>query len=166
MINVPKLFVPEQCFRLVKQFEGLRLSPYLCPAGIPTIGYGCTHYEPGNEVSMKDGPITLERAEGLLRRHLGLFYHRVERLTKPGLNENQMSALTSLAYNIGSEAFSRSTLLRKVNADPSDLSIGDEFRRWNKATVGGRLVVLPGLAKRRGQEASLYYLPVAKVLQS
>lgn len=157
--------VPSQCFRLVKKYEGLSLKPYLCPAGIPSIGYGCTYYEPGQPVSMKDAPIDQARAESLLRRHLALYWFNVNRLVGPELNDNQMSALTSFAYNVGVTAFATSTLIRKVNEDPEDPSIADEFRKWNKATVGGRKVVLPGLVKRRAEEASLYYLPVANVLQ-
>jgi lysozyme len=156
--------VSSQCFRLVKKYEGLSLTPYICPAGVPSIGYGCTYKEQGQPVTRKDPAISQERAESLLKRHLELFWFKVDTLVRPELNLNQMSALTSLAYNIGIAAFSTSTLLRKVNDDHEDPTIADEFRRWNKARVAGRLVVLPGLVKRRQEELTLYYLPVANVI--
>jgi lysozyme len=72
-----------------------------------------------------------------------------------------MSALTSLAYNIGLSAFSTSTLLRKVNGNPDDQSIADEFRRWNK--VNG--AVIRGLVNRRNEEAKIYFSPIENVAQ-
>ena len=55
---------------LCKHFEGLKLKPYICPAGVPTVGYGSTFYEDGRRVSMDDPAITQQRAEELLRREL------------------------------------------------------------------------------------------------
>ena len=51
---------------LAKSFEGLYLTPYLCPAGVATIGYGATYYENGTRVQLTDPPITRARAEALL----------------------------------------------------------------------------------------------------
>lgn len=138
---------------LVATFEGLSLKPYLCPAGIPTIGYGSTFYEIGNPVSMKDPPITKERALEILAKNLTSFQNKVFHLTPFGLTDNQYQALTSFAYNVGLDAFSRSTLLRKVNANCNDPSIRDEFMRWNK--VNG--TVVRGLVNRRIKEANLYF---------
>ena len=50
---------------LARRFEGLYLTPYLCPAGVPTVGYGATYYEDGGHVQLTDPPITLERAEAM-----------------------------------------------------------------------------------------------------
>jgi len=153
--------VSETCFNLIKKFEGISLTPYLCNAGVPTIGYGSTWYEVGQPVSMKDPPITKEIAEAMLRQNLKVFWNTVYKLTRHELNDNQMSALTSLAYNIGLSAFSTSTLLRKVNGNPDDQSIADEFRRWNK--VNG--AVIRGLVNRRNEEAKIYFSPIENVAQ-
>ncbi len=75
-------------------------------------------------------------------------------VNKP-LTTNQWSALVSFVYNIGVSAFQRSTLLKKVNANPSDPTIRDEFMKWNKANGA----VLPGLTNRRRDEANLYFKP-------
>ena len=81
--------------------------------------------------------------------------HRLKELgvDTSNLNQNQFNALVSFAYNVGTGNFSSSTLLKKVNRNPDDLTIKDEFLRWNKA--GGK--VLNGLTNRRNEEADLYF---------
>ena len=81
------------------------------------------------------------------------FAKRVNTLVTSNLNQNQFNALVSFAYNVGTGNFSSSTLLKKVNRNPDDLTIKDEFLRWNKA--GGK--VLNGLTNRRNEEAILYF---------
>lgn len=156
------MFVPKQCIDLVKKWEGCSLTPYLCPAGVPTIGYGCTHYPHdmaigktryARNVKMKDPAITQEEADAMLEHNLSIFWQSVDNLIKPTLNDNQMSAIVSLAYNIGLGAFRTSTILRKINHNPEDPTIRDEFLRWNK--VNGDVV--RGLHNRRVNEAGLYF---------
>ena len=65
----------------------------------------------------------------------------------------QFDALVSFAYNVGVGNFAKSTLLKKVNANPNDPTIRSEFEKWNKAN--GR--VLKGLVTRRKEEADLYF---------
>lgn len=137
---------------LVKSFEGLRLTAYKCSAGKDTIGYGNTFYEDGSKVKPGD-KITVYRAVKLLEFILDKFEDSVEKLVTPELNENQMAALVSFAYNCGVGNLKSSTLLKKVNADPNDPTIADEFKKWTKA--GGK--VLTGLVKRRNAEATLYF---------
>jgi lysozyme len=137
---------------LIKEFEGCLLNAYKCSAGVPTIGYGATFYENGTKVKIGD-KITQQRANELLVYHLDLFADKVTPLIKKELNENQFSALVSFAFNLGSGALSKSTLLKKVNANPNDASIGAEFLKWNKA--GGK--VLAGLTRRRKAESELYF---------
>lgn len=137
---------------LVKSFEGLRLTAYKCSAGKDTIGYGNTFYEDGSKVKPGD-KITVERAVKLLEFMLDKFEDSVDKLVTPELNENQKSALVSFAYNCGVGNLKSSTLLKKVNADPNDPSIADEFKKWTKA--GGK--VLTGLVKRRNAESILYF---------
>lgn len=144
--------VNKATIELIKRFEGLKLNAYLCPAGIATIGYGSTYYPNGTRVKMGD-TCTQVQAEFWLLKIVGSFALHVQKgLTKP-VNENQFGAMVSLAYNVGIANFYRSTLLKKVNANPNDESIGAEFLRWNKA--GGK--VLAGLTKRRQAEKELYF---------
>lgn len=141
---------------LMHQFEGLKLEAYLCPANIPTIGWGNTRYESGRKVQLGE-KISKERADALFLWWVNSFATQVKQLIAKGvtLNENQFSALVSFAYNVGTANLRSSTLLRKVNANPNDPTIFNEFLRWNKA--GG--MVLAGLTRRRQAEAKLYFKP-------
>ena len=131
---------------LIKQFEGLELEAYICPAGKVTLGYGSTG--PDIKLGMK---WTKEQAEDRLKNDLGTFSKGVRNLIKVVLNENQFSAVVALAYNIGLGNFKSSTLLKKLNA--SDFAgAAAEFERWNKG--GGK--VLKGLIKRREAEKALF----------
>ena len=137
---------------LMHQFEGLKLDAYLCPANIPTIGWGSTFYENGRKVKLGD-KITKDRADALFLGVAEDFAKRVRTLLKKELNENQFSALVSFTYNVGVGALQKSTLLKKVNLNPADLTIHNEFMKWNKA--GGK--VLNGLTRRREAESKLYF---------
>ena len=138
---------------LIKKFEGLKLKPYLCSAGVPTIGYGNTLYEDGRKVSMKDSVITESRATELLSYSLRNLEQQVDSFCRDDINQNQFDALVSFAFNLGPYNLKSSTLLKKVNKNPKDPTIRDEFMRWTKA--GGK--VLKGLVERRKAEADLYF---------
>ena len=137
---------------LLHHFEALRLEAYLCPAKVPTIGWGNTRYENGTAVKLGD-KITKERADELFENILNTFAVGVKRLVKSNINDNQFSALVCFAYNVGLGNFQKSTLLRILNENPNDPEIRNQFMRWNKA--GGK--VLNGLTRRRKAEADLYY---------
>jgi lysozyme len=140
-------------YLLITKFEGLRLKPYLCSAKIPTIGYGNSYYPDGKRVTLLDKDITKQQAFDMFKEVANRFAKRVDTLVTSNLNQNQFNALVSFAYNVGTGNFSSSTLLKKVNKNPDDLTIKDEFLRWNKA--GGK--VLNGLTNRRNEEAILYF---------
>lgn len=140
---------------IIRKYEGLRLQAYLCPAGVWSIGFGNTFYENGSKVQEGD-KITIDRADRLLFDIVQKFEISVRGLVKKPLNENQIGALTSFAFNVGVGSLKSSTLLKKVNANPDDLTIRNEFLRWTKA--GGKQ--LKGLVARREAEADLYFLPV------
>lgn len=130
---------------LIKQFEGCKLSAYLCPAGIPTIGYGRT-------TGVKLGQtITQSQADAWVVEEYDAFEARVYRIVTVPLTANQLGALVSFAYNVGTGALASSTLLRLLNAGDYK-GAAAQFARWNKA--GGR--VLAGLTKRRAAEAALF----------
>lgn len=145
--------VSETGLEIIKEHEGLVLTPYLCPAGIPTIGYGNTYYEDGTRVKLTDAPITKLRAEHLLKHVLKNYEAGVNRYVQVYLNQNQFDAVVSFAYNLGLGALQRSTLLKRINNNPFDEDIYDQFLRWNRAN--GR--ILKGLKRRRKQEADLYF---------
>ena len=147
----------ENCFRIIQAGEGCKLAAYLCPAGIPTIGYGHTA---GVHLGMFCTSVQasawlcedVHYAEGLIHEHV----------TAP-LNQNQFDALCSLIFNVGPGARGvkdgiitlksgvPSTLLRMLN-----LSIyagaADEFLKWCHGAGG----ILPGLAIRRARERALF----------
>jgi lysozyme len=142
-------------YLFITKHEGLKLKPYLCPAKIPTIGYGNCYYPDGKRVTLLDKQITKQEALEMFKEIANKFAKRVDELVKTELTQNQFNALVSFAYNVGTGNFASSTLLKKVNKNPNDLTIKAEFLRWNKA--GGK--VINGLTNRRIDEADLYFLP-------
>ena len=148
-------------YSLITKFEGFSAKPYLCSAAVPTIGYGSTFYEDGSKVTINDKPITKERAIDLFKVVADKFAKDVTKLVVSNINQNQFNALVSFAYNVGSdidtdtiaEGLGDSTLLKKVNKNPNDLTIRYEFLKWNKAK--GKIVT--GLTRRRNEEASIYF---------
>lgn len=138
---------------LIKSFEGLSLHAYLCSANVPTIGYGSTYYANDQKVKMGD-KITKEQAEILLRKTVRDFEQNVNALLNgTPVNQNQFDALVSFAFNLGTGALAKSTLLKLVKANPNDVAISREFDKWVNA--GGKKV--KGLVLRRKKEAELYF---------
>lgn len=136
---------------LARRFEGCFLSPYLCPAGVPTIGYGATYYENGERVKMTDPAITRERANALLLWMVRTVYlPAVAKLCRGADTPQRVAALIDFAFNLGNGNLKASTLRKRVNAGEWDL-VPAEFRKWNKA--GGR--VLRGLTIRREAEIAI-----------
>ena len=139
--------ITKEGINLIKKFEGLRLEAYLCPAGVWTIGYGHTKGVKKGQV------ITQLEADNLLKEDLSSFEKGVTSLIKSNINQNQFDSLVSFAFNLGLANLKSSTLLKKVNANPNDITIVDEFIRWIYA--GGK--PLEGLKRRRQAEAYLYF---------
>ena len=135
---------------LIKKYEGLSLKGYLCPAGVPTIGYGYTGLVLGKKITT-DMKITLNQAEKLLASSLSGFEKSVNDLVKVPLTQNQFDAVVSFVYNLGAGNLKSSTLLKKLNAKDY-IGASNEFLKWNKA--GGK--VLSGLTKRRQSEKDLF----------
>lgn len=137
--------------RLCRHFEGLHLKPYLCPKGIPTIGYGATFYEDGRRVSLTDAPITKGRAEALLDWHLTRYFlPPVMNLCPTADTPGRIAALVDFAFNLGVGRLKSSTLRRKVLLSDWG-AVKVELAKWNKA--GGK--VLRGLSRRRQAEIEL-----------
>ncbi|MFS2011803.1 lysozyme [Azospirillum sp. CT11-132] len=134
---------------LVKHFEGLYLNAYLCPAGVPTIGYGHT-------AGVKMGQtITAEQADAFLASDLTEAAGRVDGLVKVALNDDQRGALSSFVFNLGAGSLQSSTLLKLLNAGDY-AGAADQFGRWVYATVAGKPTKLAGLVARRAAEEALF----------
>ncbi|MEX5908508.1 lysozyme [Citrobacter portucalensis] len=147
------MITSEKGIRLIKQFEGCRLTAYPDPGtgGDPwTIGYGWTHPVDGKPVK-RGMTIDQQTADRLLKTGLVGYENDVLKVVMVKLTQGQFDALVSFAYNVGSRALSTSTLLKKLNA--GDIKgAADEFLRWNKS--GGK--VMPGLTNRRKAEREVF----------
>ena len=133
----------------IKRFEGLRLKPYLCSAGKPTIGYGSTFYPNGSKVTLLDTPITEEQAEKLLADTLKPFEKKVNIRIKVPLTQNKFDALVAHTFNTGGS----DTLFRLVNQQ-ADISLIEDWWTTRYVTSNGKR--LAGLVRRRKEEFELY----------
>lgn len=141
----------------IEKWEGLKLSSYLCPAKIWTIGIGSTIV---HGVPVKPGQsCTRSEAYAYFREHLVTSVYPALKLITVPLTQNQIDALCSLIYNIGANAFSHSSLLKYLNAS-NYLGAADQFLEWNKKTVitngVSKKVVVRGLTSRRREERELF----------
>ena len=153
----PDSVVPPQCLDIIAEFEGFSATPYLCPAGIPTIGYGATYYEDGRKVSMSDGAITQPQGRRMLEAMVEQDFWGVLATTIPfwgDMNDNQRSALTSFGYNLGAR-FYGSPGFSTISAVLTD-------RAWSEVPGALMLYVNPGsafeagLRRRRAAEGALW----------
>ena len=136
--------VPDVLLMLIRRFEGLRLRTYLCPAGVPTCGYGST----GPDVKL-GVEWTQAQAEARLASD-AVAHVAAARRYCPGLASDALAAIADFSYNLGATRLAGSTLRRKINA--GDLAgARAELAKWVRG--GGR--VLPGLVARRSAEAAL-----------
>lgn len=135
---------------LICNFEGKRLAAYDDGVGVWTIGFGTTVYPNGIKV-MKGDTCTEAQAKTYMAHDLKKFEATVNKAVTVQLNQNQFDALVSLAYNIGTNAFSKSTLVKKLNANDIR-GAADQFDVWVNA--GGKR--MQGLVNRRAKEKALF----------
>ncbi|MEP3245090.1 MAG: lysozyme [Sneathiella sp.] len=148
-----------EALRLIKKYEGLGdgdklapgLQPYICPAGVWTIGFGSIYGLDRKRVTASTQAISEGQAELLVLRDMQHAERAVRRLVKVPINQNQVASLTSFTFNLGAGALKSSTLLRRVNQFEWD-DVPRQFQRW--VFAGGRK--LPGLVKRRREEALVW----------
>lgn len=154
-INNLELVPSDACLSLIKTFEGLSTTAYVCPAGVWTIGYGHTKDVKKGDV------ITQAGAEQLLQKDVNLFARQVLALLRHSVNQNQFDALVSFAFNIGIGNLSTSTLLKKINIGDFK-SAANEFLKWDKARDKntGEMKSLEGLTRRRQAEKRLFEVPL------
>jgi len=146
--------ITEEVRALIRTDEGLRLTSYQDVAGVWTVGYG--HVGIGVTSSMT---ITLDQAVALLNADLMRFEEDVDARTHDvPTTDNQFSAMVSLSYNIGSGAFAHSHVLTYHRQGLIGQAAA-AFLLWDHSHVNGQLVVLPGLLRRRQQEAAIYGRP-------
>lgn len=151
MLGIPEsMSVSNKGVDLICEFEGKQLIAYDDGVGIWTIGFGTIKYPNGVRVKKGD-TCTLEQAKEYMRHDLIEFEHTVNSSVKVQLNQNQFDALISLAYNIGSNAFKSSTLVKKLNTNDYQ-GAADQFNVWVNA--GGKR--MQGLVNRRDREKLLF----------
>jgi lysozyme len=137
---------------IAKVFEGYSAKPYRCPAGVPTIGFGTTHYPDGRKVSMSDPVIDEDTA-------LIYLYDELQKSMAGALrycpilstDEGKLAAITDFCYNLGIGRLQQSTLRRRINQQNWD-ACKTELLKW--VFAGGKK--LPGLVKRRTLEATFF----------
>lgn len=134
-------------YELIRRFEGCRLMPYYCPAGVLTAGWGSTGPDvvPGKRW-------TQEYADYRLRLDASRFARATAALC-PNLSGESLCAIADFAYNLGTGRLKASTLRRKINAQDWE-GAGRELRKW----VNGGGKKLPGLVKRREVERAILLL--------
>lgn len=143
--------VSKNCIALIKRFEGFSAKPYLCPAGVPTIGYGSTRYENNMPVHLHDIPIDEPRAISIMLTTLLSYEADVNRYLKVPVTQSQFDALVDFAYNLGSKNLLNSKLLRMLNGNDFK-GAAEQFEHW--VFADGKK--LSGLILRRKAERELF----------
>lgn len=144
--------------RLLRKEEGERLQPYLCPAGVPTIGVGATTYPDGRKVTLADPPITREQMDQMLDAETLRYTSAVMRMVDGLCTTQHLVGLCLLGYNIGLAGLEKSTAIRLHRAGDY-VGAARAFRLWNKYRPKGPgtpLEVHPALEARRAREAAIY----------
>ncbi|NJK55663.1 MAG: lysozyme [Pleurocapsa sp. SU_5_0] len=145
--------ISKVAINLIKEFEGFKDYAYIDTDGTPVIGYGLSKIG-GVPVQIGDR-ISTTQADAALNAHLREIHRELDEAVKVDLSDRQLSAITSLAYNVGVDGVKNSTLVQKINAQDY-AGAADEFLRWDKANLQGALVQMPGLTRRRTAERQLF----------
>lgn len=148
--------LPDVGVKFIQNEEGLRLSAYQDQGGVWTIGYGHTG------IDVHAGlVIDMAQAIALMRQDFDRSCNDVETRC-PGSNDNEFSAMASLAFNIGDgpAGFPSSSVVRNWTAGNKHAA-ADSFELWNKSMINGVLQVNPVLVGRRAREKALFLTPVA-----
>ncbi len=148
-MNYNKEQVLESASIIIKKWESFKNKMYLCPAKIPTIGYGHVIL-PSDNIKPTD-IITHERAVHLLNKDMEIALQSILKYVQVDLTSNQLAALVSFVFNIGVTAFKKSTMLRMINSKNYTGAAG-QFSKWVYAN--GK--ILKGLQNRRIEECKLF----------
>jgi len=139
----------ERGLNLTKEFEGCRLEAYQDQGGVWTIGWGHT------QAVMEGDVCTQEQADEWLEIELGGAASDVMRLVSESIEPCQVWALADFVFNVGPASLSSSTLLKKLNAGDIE-GAANEFPKWNKVHINGKLTPSPGLTRRRMAEKAMF----------
>jgi lysozyme len=134
---------------LIKRYEGYSAIPYICPAGLPTIGWG--HVISAADAVKYAGGITIEQAEALFAADVRIAAAGVASLIRIPLTSNQHAALVSFVFNLGAGRLRASTLRAMLNRGEY-AGAADQFMRW----VYAGKKKLRGLERRRAEERALF----------
>ena len=140
----------EHGYEVIKSFEGVKNKAYKDSVGIWTVGIGFITVD-GAKVN-ESTTLTNDQIKEQFFKQITKYENAVNNNVKSTLNQNQFDALVSFTFNLGEGSLKSSTLLKKVNVNPADATIANEFAKWDKA--GGKQIA--GLTKRRAAEAKLY----------
>ena len=133
---------------LIAYFEGVRLKPYRCPAGLWTVGIGHLIGDGNTLPNDWNRTFTLEEAYALLAKDVARFERGVERYCPNRLTQSCFDALVSFSFNLGLGTLQRSSVRQKINRQDYS-GAAKVILKYNKA--GG--VVNRGLTLRRQTEA-------------
>lgn len=150
--------VSPQGINLIKSEEQLRLEPYRDAVGKWTVGWGSTRdVEPGHDITEAEAE---QRLAVDVRDAVATIYSAVPHEIVDGLPQASFDALVSFTFNVGRQAFWRKngqhTDFWRALTGNDLTNVARQMQRWVKGRVGGKLVVLPGLVRRRGKEAAMW----------
>jgi lysozyme len=150
--------VPQQALDLIKKYEGFRSGPYICPAGVPTIGYGNTYYpRTGAKVKMTDAPVSPDSAELMLKETVKKdFVPQLEKIPHwDEMSDGQKSALISFAYNLGANFYGDMDNFGSITRDLRDKNWANVPTTLLKYRNPGSAFE-EGLRKRRTEEGEVW----------
>lgn len=149
--------VPQEALDILKKYEGFRASPYICPAGVPTIGYGNTFYPDGTKVKMTDVPISRDDAERILKQTVEKsFLPSLEKIPHWGeMSDGKRSALISFAYNLGANFYGDMDNFGSITRDLRDKNWANVPTTLLKYRNPGSSFE-EGLRRRRTEEGELW----------
>lgn len=155
--TIPQKIAPQPvsvtAINIVKEFEGFESQAYVDTDGTPVIGYGLSKIA-GKPVQIGDR-ISPEQADAALNTQLQEIQQELDKAISVEISDRQLSAITSLSFNVGVDFIEESTLVRKLNTGDYN-GAANEFLRWDKANVRGQLVQMAGLTRRRQAERTLF----------
>lgn len=145
----------------VEKWEAFKATPYRCPTGHWTIGFGCTQYADGSMVGPRDAAISLATAREMLIGALSKSASAIAPFLTRQPTRHELAAMLSCAYNIGVYGFDHSTMMREFDLGNVQAS-ADAFLMWDRGRdADGNLVEIVGLRNRREAERALFLTPDA-----
>lgn len=149
------MITSDQGIRLIAKFEGLKLRPYKCPAGLWTVGFGTLIGDGKSLPSEWNRTFTFDECMDMLKKSLRSKERGIKRLITYPLTQNEFDAIVSFVYNLGLGCLQRSTLRQKLNRGDKEGAIAS-LLKYNKARINGTLQEVRGLTRRRLAEAKLF----------